>query len=142
MLGSLRNRDCILYSGVGTVVLIRSAQTFYERIKILSKPSVDWILMLHTCYGQGTTGELFYFAEHPEIVSKTTILFPEEFYDPPEGLTANTVVGFWAPQSQPVLYTDQQLASCNLVADCRNLAAERLFSKSSLSWSFRHLPFL
>ena len=32
MLGSLRNRDCILHSGVGTVVLIRSAQTFYERI--------------------------------------------------------------------------------------------------------------
>ena len=31
--GSTRNRDCILYPGKGTVVLIRPAQTFYERIK-------------------------------------------------------------------------------------------------------------
>ena len=30
--GSIRNRDCILYPGAGTVVLIRPAQTFYERI--------------------------------------------------------------------------------------------------------------
>ena len=29
---SIRNRDCIWYPGVGTVVLIRPAQTFYERI--------------------------------------------------------------------------------------------------------------
>ena len=32
--GSTRNRDCILYPGKGTVVLIRPAQTFYERIII------------------------------------------------------------------------------------------------------------
>ena len=32
--GSTRNRDCILYPGKGTVVLIRPAQTFYERIKV------------------------------------------------------------------------------------------------------------
>ena len=30
--GSVRNRDCILYPGVGTFVLIRPTQTFYERI--------------------------------------------------------------------------------------------------------------
>ena len=29
---SIRNRDCILYPGAGTFVLIRPAQTFYERI--------------------------------------------------------------------------------------------------------------
>ena len=33
--GSIRNRDCILYPGAGTVVLIRPAQTFYERIKVV-----------------------------------------------------------------------------------------------------------
>ena len=32
--GSIRNRDCILYPGAGTVVKIRPAQTFYERIKV------------------------------------------------------------------------------------------------------------
>ena len=32
--GSIRNRDCILHPGVGTFVLIRPAQTFYERIKL------------------------------------------------------------------------------------------------------------
>ena len=30
--GSIRNRDCILYPSAGTFVLIRPAQTFYERI--------------------------------------------------------------------------------------------------------------
>ena len=36
--GSTRNRDCILYPGKGTVVLIRPAQTFYERIKLKVVP--------------------------------------------------------------------------------------------------------
>ena len=30
----MRNRDCISYPGVGTFVLIRPAQTFYERINL------------------------------------------------------------------------------------------------------------
>ena len=30
--GSIRTRGCILYPGAGTVVLIRPASTFYERI--------------------------------------------------------------------------------------------------------------
>ena len=34
--GRTRNRDCILYPGKGTVVLIRPAQTFYERINFIS----------------------------------------------------------------------------------------------------------
>ena len=33
--GSTRNRDCILYPGKGTVVLIRPAQIFYERINVV-----------------------------------------------------------------------------------------------------------
>ena len=36
MLGRTRNRDCILYPGKGTVVLIRPAQTFYERINLVA----------------------------------------------------------------------------------------------------------
>ena len=32
--GRTRNRDCILYPGKGTVVLIRPTQTFYERINL------------------------------------------------------------------------------------------------------------
>ena len=39
--GSIRNRDCILYPGAGTVVLIRPAQTFYERIKSLVHSFTD-----------------------------------------------------------------------------------------------------
>ena len=39
--GSTRNRDCILYPGKGTVVLIRPAQTFYERIKaVFMRPNI------------------------------------------------------------------------------------------------------
>ena len=30
----MRNRDCILYPGVGTFVLIQPTQTFYERINL------------------------------------------------------------------------------------------------------------
>ena len=37
--GSVRNRDCILYPGVGTFVLIRPTQTFYERI-MTSMPTI------------------------------------------------------------------------------------------------------
>ena len=36
--GSIRNRGCILYPGAGTVVLIRPAQTFYERINAWLAP--------------------------------------------------------------------------------------------------------
>ena len=39
--GSIRNRDCILYPGAGTVVLIRPAQTFYERINIVQHSKRD-----------------------------------------------------------------------------------------------------
>ncbi len=35
--GSIRTRACILYPGAGTVVLIRPASTFYERINVVVK---------------------------------------------------------------------------------------------------------
>ena len=42
----MRNRDCILYPDVGTFVLIRPTQTFYERI------NVEWVdrAMAHTSH--------------------------------------------------------------------------------------------
>ena len=40
--GSMRNSDCILYPGAGTVVLIRPAQTFYERIRVVQS-FLSWI---------------------------------------------------------------------------------------------------
>ena len=43
--GSIRTRGCILYPGAGTVVLIRPASTFYERI-ILEMNRESYLLKL------------------------------------------------------------------------------------------------
>ena len=48
MLGYIRNRDCISYPDVGTFVLIRPAQTFYERIKLPKRQQDQAKLMLRT----------------------------------------------------------------------------------------------
>ena len=65
MLGRARNRDCILYPGKGTVVLIRPAQTFYERIKlrflgVVAHPHdfthFAGTLGIHTALGDSATG--------------------------------------------------------------------------------------
>ena len=123
------------------IVVTGTPKAIVEEREILSKPSVDWIILLHTQNGHGTIGELSNFAEHDAIVAKTTVLFPQDLYDPSGGLTANTVESFWAQRTEPLLYTDQQLASCNLVAECTALAFERLSDKSPLSWPFsRYLP--
>ena len=54
--GSTRNRDCILYPGKGTVVLIRPAQTFYERIKV-SFNIADRVLTETLCDGTASASD-------------------------------------------------------------------------------------
>ena len=54
MLGSMRNRDCISYPGVGTFVLIRPAQTFYERIKTAGACQVEGDVEAEQCRLRGS----------------------------------------------------------------------------------------
>ena len=100
-----------------------------EERSILSKDSVDWIILLHTEEGLGTVGEIFGFVASPEITRKTTVFFPREFWDTVNNLVANTVEGYY---SEPVPHTPEHLASCNLVAECKNMAADKLRSMSGL----------
>ena len=94
-----------------------------EERDILSHDSVDWIILLHTEEGRGTLLEIGYFSNYPEIIKKTTLFFPKDFYNPDENLAANTVEGFWSP---PVPHTQEHLASCSVVAECKDMAAVRL----------------
>ena len=103
-----------------------------EERDILSHDSVDWIILLHTEEGRGTLLEIGYFSNYPEIIKKTTLFFPKDFYNPDENLAANTVEGFWSP---PVPHTQEHLASCSVVAECKDMAAVRLQCEATLHFS-------
>ena len=108
-----------------------------EEREILRESSVDWILLLHTRVSAGTLMELSLVLNFPELAAKTTVLFPTDYYDPYNALAANSVHVLEAP---PLLYTDHQLSSCSLVAECKALATVRCEAKSSLNWPLGHLP--
>ena len=53
---------------------------------------------------------------------------------------AKTVRGSW---TDSIPYTEKQLVSCNLVAECKGLAAERMYAGSPLNLPHRDdLPIL
>ena len=83
--------------------------------KLLADSSVDFVVILHTETSAGVLVEIGNFVSVPEISSKTGILFPFRFYEPMQNLAANTV------QAYPTKfqYTDDQMTSCELVAECR-----------------------
>ena len=62
------------------IVSKASAEPLLEERDILRSDSVDWIILLHTSQGSGTTLEIGNFTDIPEIMGKTTILFPDELY--------------------------------------------------------------
>ena len=101
--------------------------------ELLSRDTVDWVILLHTKQARGTFLEVGHFIEFPEIVGKTTVLYPLDLHED-DGLMTNTVRTFW---SSPVLYTDHDLASCKVVAECRDLASNRL---AASQWPPDYLP--
>ena len=80
--GRTRNRDCILYPGKGTVVLIRPAQTFYERIKLGSgrhtyevevgwekpPPDISWREVAAVAVDSKDNVYAFTLGDHPMVV--------------------------------------------------------------------------
>ena len=109
-----------------------------EEREILSRDTVDWIVMLCARGAYGPPAEIVGFTDYPEIIRKTTILFPYDLYND-DGFVANVIRCSWSP---PLLYTEEQLASCSVVAECKGLARERTRAKSRLSLPIDDLPIL
>ena len=91
-----------------------------ERL-ILSDESVDLVIMLHTDDSMGVLVEIGNFVSVPEINIKTGILFPSQYYKPTQYMPGNTVQGYY----NRMQYTEEQLESCELVAECRRWAYTR-----------------
>lgn len=119
------------------LVVKGTPQALIEESAILRSDQVDWVILLHTKTSVGTLIEIGHFISYPEIRGKTTVVYPTDFYQPDDALAANTVRAFWSP---PLLYNDHQFVSCNLVAECRELASNRLQDESTLNWPPGHLP--
>ena len=89
--------------------------------RMLVSSDVHLVIILHTS-GYGVAAELGNFVHVPEIVSKTAVLFPAEFYAPDNAVLANTAREF--PMRQP--YLKEHFLSCQLVSECLKWAEQRL----------------
>lgn len=83
--------------------------------RLLSDGSIDLVIMLNTNESGGVLVELGNFVSVPEIRVKTGVLFPSELYYPKQSLPANTAHAYLAR----LQYTEEDLESCQLVAECR-----------------------
>ena len=90
-----------------------------EERKLLADKSVALIILLHTT-SYGVVAEIGNFVSIPEIQSKCVILYPAKHYEPGKNLLANTVQAF-----DNMIYTDQQLQECHVVAQCVEWADNR-----------------
>ena len=86
--------------------------------QLLSDSSVDLVIILHTDRSAGVLMEIGNFVSVPEISLKTAILCPFKHYKPTENLFGNTVQAYFTKMQ----YTDEHLASCELVAECKQWA--------------------
>ena len=90
--------------------------------RVLSSDDVDFVIILHTESSAGALGGIFNFVSVPAIRVKTGILFPFRFYMPTQNLVGNTVQAY----TTRMLYTEEHLESCEIVAECRRWANTRL----------------
>ena len=92
-----------------------------EERRILSRPDVDLVIILHTDTSSGVLMEIANFVSVPEIKSKTAVLFPIQYYTPDESVPGNTVRAYFVK----FVYTDEQFKACQLVSECRKWAYDR-----------------
>ncbi len=97
-----------------------SSTPIHDEREILSRDTVDWIIVFCAQGAVGTAAEILGLTDYPEIIRKTTILFPYDLYCD-GGLVARVIRGSWSP---PLLYTEKHFASCSVVAECTGLADE------------------
>ena len=89
--------------------------------RVLSSDDVDLVIILHTESSAGALMEIANFASVSAIRVKTGILFPFRFYTPEQSLPGNTVQAY----TTKMLYTEEDLESCQLVTECRQWAVNR-----------------
>lgn len=85
---------------------------------LLDSPDVDLVIILHTGTSAGVLQEIAHFASYPEIMAKTGVLYPSEFYRPGGNLPSDTVSRYLVK----MLYTDHHFQVCSLVLECRGWA--------------------
>ena len=95
--------------------------------QLLGDSSVDFVIILHTDGSAGGLSggalmEIANFVSVPAIRFKTGILFPSKFYNPSQSLPGNTVQAY----TKKMLYREDDMESCELVAECRRWADTRL----------------
>ena len=98
-----------------------------EERRLLSGNDVDFVVILHTessigGLSAGALSEIANFVSVPAIRVKTGVLFPSKHYTPTQSLAANTVQAY----TTRMLYTEEDMESCELVAECRRWANTRI----------------
>ena len=89
---------------------------------ILSKPTVDLVIVLYTEGSYGAIGELAQFLLVPAIKAKTAVLWPIALYRPEQIASANMAQEYLIKMP----YSDDHFTNCTLVSECRKWAHERL----------------
>ena len=89
--------------------------------ELLRGSDTDLVIILHTEDSAGVLVEIGNFISVPEIYLKTAILFPIQYYKPTQNMSGNTVQGYFTKMN----YTQEDLISCELVAECRRWAYTR-----------------
>ena len=92
-----------------------------EERRILSRPDVDLVIILHTDTSFGALMEIANFVSVPEIKAKTAVLFPSRHYAPDENISGDTVRAYLIK----FVYTDEHFRVCQLVSECRKWAYDR-----------------
>lgn len=89
---------------------------------LLRDSEVKWIIVLET--SEGPLNELATFSEIDEIVDKTFVLIPEEFYTPGQSYPTSVIQlyeNLWR-------FSEEELQQCNLVSECMFRARRRRIS--------------
>ena len=95
--------------------------------QLLGNSAVHFVIILQTessvgGLSAGALSETASFVSEQAIQAKTGILFPFRRYEPTKSLAANTVQAY----TTKMLYTEEDMDSCELVAECRRWANTRL----------------
>ena len=99
-----------------------------REVEMLSNSSVDLVIILQTVDSMSVAQELGAFVLVEDIVAKTAVFTPDQYYKPGQGLAANTVSHFRVHRP----YSEKQFTTCHLVDICKWTVDEFLSEDSDL----------
>ena len=99
-----------------------------REVEMLSDSSVDLVIILQTVDSMSVAQELGAFVLVEDIVAKTAVFTPDQYYKPGQGLAANTVSQFRVHRP----YSEEQFTTCHLVDICKWTVDEFLSEDSDL----------